>query len=708
MPAAQLVFSDSFLDALAELPRSIEKKVRKLIKLYRKDPTSPGIHFEKLPGMKDDKFRSLRVDRSYRLIASQPPLGDVLTAMWVDHHDEAYKWARSKVVEVNPALGGIQVYSVEEVERAMTSVEPAMNEGPVAVTKRTGLLDEFDDQALVLAGVPELLLESVRAIDSEERLEAMAKYLPNGVAEMLYALLAGYSPSEALEQIFGSSEPAREVDTEDFAKALQSPASQGAFWVVEGEDELERMLDAPLEKWRAFLHPSQRKLVERKASGPMRVLGGAGTGKTVVLMHRARYLAERIFAAPNDRLLVTTFTKNLALDLRKGLESLCPKVMDRLEVQNLHAWALSVCARAHGRRVNIIRDHERSEAMQEAKALAGRGDLPLAFYLEEWDRVVQAQEIADETGYVRARRVGRGTRLSARQRGEVWRVFTRYKELLASRGAVEMQDVVRMAREAISAGCHMPGFRAVLADEVQDFSPGDLRLLRAIVPPGDYDLFLVGDAHQRIYGHATRLSACGIDVRGRSRRLRLNYRTTEQIRTHAISVLEGLEIDDLDGGLDSLKGYRSLRTGPAPRIELLSSFDEEVESIVSTIVGWMEDTELKDICVAARTNRLAKDYKAALASAGLDPVRLTANDPPLGAGVRVATLHRLKGLEFRRLIIAGVNEGAIPAPLALAGDDGSKAEHLKSERCLLYVGMTRARDQVMLTGHGRPSPFVSP
>lgn len=708
MVQSTLALSDSFLDSQANLPKAISKKVRKLIKLYRSDPTSPGIHFEKLPGMKDEKVRSLRIDQAYRMIAVQPPRGDLLMAVWVDHHDEAYQWARTRRFEINPSQGSIQVYSVDEVEKALESVRESTGRSQTPATTDRRLFDDHDNDALELVGVPKPLLAAVRALETEEDLDALAGHLPDGVSQMLYSLLLGYSLEDALEEVFGAKEPAGSYDTEDFAAALERPATRGSFWVVEGEEELERVLDAPLEKWRVFLHPTQRRLVTRKASGPMRVLGGAGTGKTVVLMHRAKHLIENIFAGPEDRILVTTFTKNLALDLRNSLATLCPGGIDRIEVQNLHAWALSVAAEALGRKVRVIREDDRRAAMDSARKLAGVSAFSLAFFQEEWDRVVQAQAIGTEVGYLRARRVGRGTRLAASQRRDVWRVLSRYREILNSQGVLEWQDVVREAKNALDDGRVKRRYRAVLADEVQDMSPSDLKLLRAIVPPGSYDMFLVGDAHQRIYGNMARLGACGIDIRGRSRRLRLNYRTTDQIRARAVAILEGLEIDDLDGGVDTLTGYRSLRNGPEPEVHVCSTLGEENALIEATVELWLKDTRPRDICITARTKRLVNGYAEALESAGYSTVHLRAEASPTDSGIRIATMHRLKGLEFKKVLLCGVHDGAVPLvlPQGANSDAGSRADHVKSERCLLYVAATRARDEVFITGHGRPSPLL--
>lgn len=708
MAVAQLALAKTFLESYSRLPKKQQKKVRELTEKFTADPSRSGLNFETLGGSFDPKVRSLRVDQTYRLILVQPDRGDVLLCVWVDNHDEAYRWAERKTFEVNPLSGVLQVYSVEAGQAAVTELHA--EEAPVAHVPAR-LFDRFDDEELLLGGVPEPLLASVRALSYEPELDALAPHLPDDAADMLYLLASGHDFMTALEEASRPAPKEVAVDVDDFAAALERPASQGVFHLVEGEGELEAMLNAPLEQWRTFLHPSQRRIVKHDAGGPIRVLGGAGTGKTVVLMHRAKYLAEQVFTEPEDRLLVTTFTRNLALDLEQMLTSLSPSGVRRIEVKNLHAWARSFYEQRVGRKIRILESEERRrELMSEAATVAPIDEWTATFYLEEWDRVVQAQDVDSKEGYFAARRVGRGTRLGRQQRAAVWSVLARYRELLEAEGQVEWQDVVRETRLVLEASSVRPPYRAVLADEVQDLSPAELRLLRAMVPKGRNDLFLVGDGHQRIYGHVASMGSCGIEVRGRGRsyRLRLNYRTTEQIRTRACSILEDVEIDDLDEGVDSLKGYRSLRSGPTPELLHCDQPASEEQAIVSVLRRWLADTRPADICVAARTNRLVDRYAQVLEQAAIGFERIQTKAIANRPGVRLATMHRLKGLEFKKVLLAGVQQGNLPLelPSSAFADDASREDHVKSERCLLYVAVTRARDELVITGFGAQSPLL--
>jgi superfamily I DNA/RNA helicase len=705
MVQAKLAIARTFLDSFAKLPAGIQKKVRRLTEKFEADPTSSGLNFERINHAKDGNVRSLRVDRNYRLILIQPPRGEVLLCVWVDQHDDAYDWVARKQFEVNPRSGAMQIFSVEDGERVTEEIEARETEEVEAPR----LFAKVNDEELLLSGVPDALLPSVRALQHESDLDGLAPFLPEDSAELLYLLASGYGFVQALEEATRPKPVPEEVDREDFAKAVARPESRRLFRVAEDEEELQEMLDAPFEQWRFFLHPSQRKLVEWSVNGPVRVLGGAGTGKTVVLMHRAQHLAEHVFSESGDRILVTTFTRNLASDLAGTLAKLCPDAIDRLDVQNLHAWAKSFYESKVGARVRILEGAKRAELMEESTAEDSSLEMTAEFYLEEWDQVVQAQEIDSEESYLRAKRIGRGTRLSREQRRKVWAVMAEYRRRLSDADFLEWQDLIREVRLYLEAHPGQVRYRAVLADEVQDFTPCELRLLRALAPAGPNDMFLVGDAHQRIYGAMTSLGGCGIEIRGRSARLKINYRTTEQIRDQAVLVLEGLAIDDLDGGTDELTGYHSLRSGPRPSVHVFDWPDDEYAFIVETIKRWVEEVNPREICIAARTNGIADRYKQVLAEAEIRCTKIKGSASAAGSGVRLATMHRLKGLEFRRVLLCGVQAGQVPLPSGRAqhADQAGEEDHDKKERCLFYVASTRARDELVITGSGMRSEFIA-
>ena len=714
-----VAISNEFLTAFSRLPRAQQKKARQFTEKFRLDPTPASIDYEKIQTFSDPKVRTARIDKAYRAIIVHPPLGDVYLLVWVDHHDQAHAWARNKRFEVNPTVGSLQVFEVHAEEppaQAESSTRSAATAAPAAPAASPSALAEFVPAGRLLAGrahdelrrcaVPEPLLPSVRALRTEDDLEELKDYLPAEAFEALCTLALGGSLAQALAEI----EQARQaqearVDPQDFAQALDHPDSQRRFKLVESGAELAEMLAAPLQQWRTFLHPSQRNVVSMHSKGPARVLGGAGTGKTVVLMHRARHLAREVFTEPDDRILVTTYTRNLAGDLRQNLRTLCGDELGRIEVTNLHLWAVRFL-RAQGLpRPTIASPKKQSKLWRTAYAEAGVEDWPLGFLCDEWEKLVQAQDVTNERAYLRARRVGRGTGLSRRRRSAAWSVFAAYRALLESEGLVEWADVIREARLWLAQHPGSLPYRAVLADEAQDFRTADLLLLRALLPEGPNDLFLVGDAHQRIYGHQPTLGRCGINVRGRrSRRLRLNYRTTEEIGKWAIALLSGMTVDDLDGGKDTLAGYRSLRGGPEPELHHFERPDQEAAFLVERVKRWLQTAPGAELCVTARTHKLVRDrYLPILRRADIQAVQVdTDAEADLGPGVRVATMHRLKGLEFPKVILAGVQGGVMPQPLRANEelDEATIEEHEQQERRLLFVAGTRARDELLVTGFG--------
>jgi len=715
----KVAVSADFLRAFSKLPKGQQKKVRALTEKFRADPKQAALNYEPIHDVVDDKVRTVRVDKAYRAVVIHPPKGDVYLFAWVDHHDKAMDWARKRRFEVNPASGAFQVY--QEHEAPSSEVQAALPRAPDAEDRvpEGRLLEGALHDDLVLLGVPESLLPSVRALRTEYDLDDLAGYLPPEASDALYALAAGSTVQEAFDDAERARQPKEvqpAVDVEDFATALATDAARQSFKVVESESELDEVLGASLELWRVFLHPSQRSLVEKATKGSVRVLGGAGTGKTVVLMHRARHLARRLLAQPDAadaRVLVTTFTRNLAHDLRRNLRNLCtPKELERIEVDNLNRWADGFL-KTHGVKFRVAKDSQRERAWEAAltEAPEGAGHSE-AFYREEWDKVVQANDVVSWEGYRDVSRRGRGVPLGRKQRKAVWRVLDAYRRVLDEQSAWEFAGVVREARLLAERNPKALPYAHVLADETQDFRTADLRLLRSLVPEGPDDLFLVGDAHQRIYGHRASLTSCGINVRGRrSRRLKVNYRTTDKICRWSVARLEGLEFDDLDEGLDTLKGYRSLRLGTLPRIESFKSDAQEGAFVTELLQEWLEEdgVEPEDVCLALRRGDPIRDrYLPLLEQAGIKAVQIKrdSDDDP-AKGIRLATFHRLKGLEFKRIVIAAANEGEIPlrhpAPFA---SEKSREEYEQGERCLLYVAATRARDQLLITSYGKPSPWV--
>jgi superfamily I DNA/RNA helicase/mRNA-degrading endonuclease RelE of RelBE toxin-antitoxin system len=705
----KVAISSEFMKAFAAIPKKMQSKVLEFITQFRNNPTASSINYEKINQVKDPTLRSVRIDQTYRGIVKKPDTGNVYMLLWVDLHDKAYAWAKNKICAINPETGSLQVYDVDV--SAVPGVQP---EPSVIQTSEKNLFHDLHNRHLMKLGLPEELLPVVRNIFTEAQLDQAADVIPAETHEALIALAAGYTLDEVLAELGTSLDSSETVDTEDYEAALDNPDTLRRFFVVEDDLVLQEILDAPLEKWRVFLHPSQRSLVERDWNGPVRVLGGAGTGKTVVAIHRAKWLAENAFIDDSDRILFTTFTRNLAADIRENLSKICPpNLMRRIEVVNLDRWVSTFLRKNeysheidYGRRTRPLWEKALNLAPQE---------LPYhdVFYREEWDRVIQPQGIDSLQAYFKAARVGRGIRLSRKNRKDIWPVFEEYRVLLNENNLKEVDDAMRDACAILREKGDILPYKAVIVDEAQDMSAWAFRLIRQMIPEENRknDLFIAGDAHQRIYRHKIVLGQCGINIRGRGRRLKINYRTTEENRSWAVKLLKGIQFDDLDGGLDDQAGYKSLTHGVVPEVEQTPSFQSEIEYIVR----YLDQIEkaggsVSDVCLVARTHDLLKQYEGALNAHGRESyfIRRSEAEDRRRHGVRLATMHRVKGLEFDRVIIAGVNDGLVPpeGDWIQTADKVIQTEHETHERALLYVAATRAKKEVLVTCFGTPSRFL--
>ncbi|MCU1267561.1 MAG: UvrD/REP helicase [Acidobacteria bacterium] len=695
MPTVAL--SVDFLNSLARIPLSQQKKVREFTEKFRTNPKAPSINYEKIHGVKDKRVRTVRISLSYRAIVLHPETGDVYVLVWVDHHDEAMAWAKDKSFEINPSTGALQVYSVSAVETIVPISRPSE-------PSQHGLLPQFSSKLLLSFGVPRVLIPTVRAVRTKEEMLALTQHIPTEAAEALIWLSEGVPPDEVRAAL--RTAPTEKIDTEDFDKALQNPDTRRRFTTVESQYDLSAMLDAPLEKWRVFLHPSQVYLVNANFSGPALVLGGAGTGKTIVAMHRAKYLASRVFPASEDRVLFVTYSINLAKNVEQNVKSLCGSYASRIEVTNLHSWAVGFM-RGMGAKFEIVNEDDLRLAWQQAVEDCGAQVWDVAFIRQEWERIVRANDIRSKDEYLRFSRVGSSKALPRPDRARIWQVFERFQEIINASGKCDWLDVIRDTRIYLEKNKPVLPYRAVVVDETQDLHPEELRLIRRLVREGPNDLFMVGDAHQRIYDRKSVLGKCGIDVLGRISRLNINYRTTEQIRDWAVKLLGKTDFDNLDGGSDDLNGYISLLSGPTPEVSHFETAEAEGDFVKKTIRVLLEERSPENVCIVARSNAAVKTYKSFMQEMSIPFYVLGNADEEETPGIRLSTMHRIKGLEFPCILLAGMNDGVLPRWSPSFKDDATaRTENDVRERCLLFVAATRARDRLIITSFGSPSPFL--
>jgi superfamily I DNA/RNA helicase len=552
----------------------------------------------------------------------------------------------------------------------------------------------FTDEALLGYGVPAEWLTDVRAAD-EDGLLALGVHLPAEAAEAILELATGGIPVVATP----GPVPVAPVD------AFTHPDAQRRFRVVTSVEELERALDAPWEKWAVFLHPEQRQLVTRDFSGSARVAGSAGTGKTVVALHRAVHLARTI---PEGRILLATFSEPLAHALRTNMKRLIgnePRLAERLEVHSM----LGLGLRLHQAQIGPVKlaAHGDVDALlREASSAAGDHKFSPAFLRAEWEQVVDAWQLRTWEAYRDVQRLGRRTRLPEARRAILWSIYERVRSGLRDRGLTTESAVFQALADA-QAARQAPAFDAAVVDEAQDISVTQLRFFAALGAGRPNALFFAGDLGQRIFQQPFSWRALGVDVRGRSKTLHVNYRTSHQIREQADRLL-GPEVVDADGNREDRRHTVSVFNGPPPETRVFSTEAEEIAEVGSWMKGLVSEGFLPhEIGIFVRSPEQIPRATAAVGSAQL-PARVLDDRVDIKAGsVNVGTMHLAKGLEFRAVAVMACDDEVLPLQSRIedVGDDGDLQEVYDTERQLLYVACTRARDRLFMSATAPASEF---
>ncbi|WP_201776395.1 UvrD-helicase domain-containing protein [Streptacidiphilus carbonis] len=729
----------------AGLERHVQKRVVEALDKFE-HTSAAGAHLEKLNHGRDARLKTMRIDKFYRGVVLAPEQGSSFLLLKVLPHDDAIDWALTHRASLNAATQGIEIRDDLALERLSDGLRKTVVGSPATAA----LLAHVSDADLRRLGIDEAVLVLSRQIHSEELLDSTRPFLPEHQYDVLCGLAAGMSPEQVWQEVVqvqlaaGQEAEAAALaangDVPDDLTAAMNRA-QGRIALVSGPAELMELLERPFDTWRIFLHPSQRRIAYRSAfSGPARVAGGPGTGKTVVALHRAAHLAARLPKdAPDGAVLLTTFTRDLAAELERSIRLLVtdPEQSRRIRVVNVDAFAYEVVREQRGKtKLNILTDQREIAARWSRAAKRLNLNLTDAFLDQEWRHVFLAQDLESAESYLKASRAGRGAALGPLQRGRVWRAVEAFTAEVRQEDRYTVLQLNAAAARILNSGAaagEQRRFRHVVVDEAQDLHPAQWRLLRASVAEGANDLFLAGDTHQRIYGNKVSLRSLGIPVAGRSFQLRINYRSTHEIAAWAVSLLtrrpggvssaNALDTaiktppadqpffpDDMDGGLEGLDGYRSTFHGAEPLTQGYPNKAEELQGLACAIGDWIAaGVEPGEIGVGVRVVQLGRDLAAALKRKGIDAVVLTGDTVADGAGVRIGTMHRMKGLEFRCMAVAGVSEGIVPmrsAVTAVEIDAQQHQEDLQTELGLLFVASTRAREVLRVSWHGDPSSFL--
>ncbi len=680
----QILVAITFFESKAELPVSEARRIDNFIQKMISNPANPGIGLERLTDGADANMWSARVSQDLRAILHHD--GNRYTLLHVNHHDAAYDWAKRRRIRPHPTTGAIQIVVLPEVQDV---TQPTPSTPSLECQDPNLNFGRFTTEYLLRLGVPEEWVPVVQRVRSESDFWPIHAKLPEEPAELLYALALG----EAVT-------PPKCIAPEAGVQA--NPDNLRRLHVVSGSEELQALLTQPFEAWRLYLHPSQRYLTEGDFHGPVKVTGAAGTGKTVVAMHRARHLSRQ-----GKRVLLTTFSKRLSQDIEKRVGDLCSlEERNRIRVSTVHSQALAVLRKVQpgvqGRNSDFTRKTLEETLPEHLMGFAKQ------FLFEEWQYLVDQQGMASLEEYTEAPRIGRGTPLGPGDRERVWSLFAPAVEELLDADLLPWSFVCRRAREAIESERIEKPFDAVVIDEVQDLNAQEIRFLAALALQVPNSLMLIGDAGQRIYPGGFSLRSLGIETRGRSRTLQINYRTTREI-ARAASHLRGKAVDNLEEGEETTPN-QDLLSGDAPILKGFQRYEEEQQFVGSEIARLIDGgTAPAQIALFSRTKRKRWWFEQELRQRGI-PFVMPDQPKQEGTGndVFVSTMHGAKGLEFRYVFIVGCQQGDVPAKVAMdmAADRAEKDAVFQREKNLLYVSMTRAREQLYITWTGRRSEFL--
>ena len=687
----EFLIADTFTESLAKLTGEEQKATKTTAFDLQLNPATPSMSFHRIDKSKDKNFWSARVSTDIRLIVHKSDASFLLC--YVDHHDKAYDWALKRKLETHPRTGAAQLVEIRETVQeviVLSYVQTAIDQTPTPVIKP--LFINITDDELLGYGVPTEWLGDVKKA-TEDTLLILCDHLPGEASEALLELATGGKPRTVATDV---------VTTSPF----DHPDAQRRFRVMTNVDELQQALDYPWEKWTVFLHPEQRQWVERNYSGPARVSGSAGTGKTIVALHRAAYLAH---THPNARVLLTTFSNTLASALHTKLKRLLsnePRLAERIDVYSLNAIGLRLYKAHIGSSAVATREIIIGLLRDAANTLGGE-KFGIHFLITEWDQVVDAWQLKNWDAYRDVARLGRKTRLPETHRTLLWSIFDLVRKGLQERNLITHAELFTSLASSLSISKNVV-FDFAVVDEAQDISISHLKFFSALGGNRPNALFFAGDLGQRIFQQPFSWSALGVDIRGRSRTLRVNYRTSHQIRSQADRLL-GSTVNDVDGNIENRSDTISVFNGPLPKISSFKSEGEEANAVSNWILDCVKmGIHHHEIGIFVRSESQLDRAESALRLAGL-PFKILDDHVETANGfISISTMHLAKGLEFRAVAVMACDDEVVPLQerIETVGDEADLQEVYDTERQLLYVACTRARDHLLVTSVEPASEFI--
>ena len=681
------IIYDTFSKSLERLNNE-EMKLAKITAMdLQLNPGNPGHQFHKIDRARDSRFCTIRASRDLRIVVYKD--GSRLVLCYADHHDKAYRWAQNRRFEPHPVTGSAQIVEVrervEEVVRTVAVEQQPQKSKPPAI-------QNVSDDDLLAYGIPQDWLIEVKEADEDGILE-IAERLPAEAQEAVLKLATGERP-ELPPPLAPGEDP------------FSHPDAQRSFRVMSNREELERALEFPWERWIVYLHPAQRDLVKRTFNGPARVAGSAGTGKTIVALHRAAHLAR---THQESRVLLTTFSETLAQLLQTKLHRLLhkePRVAERVEVHSMQGWGKRLYESNFGKTKIAAPDKVHSWIAEAAQKVEGHS-FSLPFLKAEWKQVLDDWQLRTWEAYRGFNRRGRKTRISEAQRETLWAIYSQVQQTLRDNElTTESERFSRLADHFTKL--EQSPYDFLVVDEAQDIRVAQLRLLAALAGTQPNGLFLCGDLGQRIFQAPFSWKALGVNIQGRSRTLKINYRTSHQIRSQADQLLDP-ELSDLDGNLENRKGTVSVFNGPKPELLEAGTEQGEIEQVSKWLQQQIEDgSKPREIGVFVRSQNQIPRAEATLNKIGLEFQILDSRAAPESKRASVSTMHLAKGLEFRTVVVMACDEDILPLQerIETASDESELVDFFNTERHLLYVACTRARDRLLVSCVSPGSEFI--
>lgn len=681
------VIADTFTDSLKKLTAKEQNIIKTTAFDLQVNPKNTGHNSHRVDRVKDRNFWTHYANDGLRIITHNTDAS--LLLCYAGHHDDAYAWAERRRIDVHPETGAAAL--VELREKVVEVVRHKIVEKAVAKPRP---LAKYDVAALLKFGVPQDWVSDVLAADEDELLTLLDKF-PGETAELLLGLASGEAPQ-------APDVPAKVADP------FQHPDAQRRFRTIISREDLELALDFPWDKWMVFLHPEQRKFVERNYNGPARVSGSAGTGKSIVAIHRAAHLARQ---NPDARILLTTFSPVLANALKDKLRRLVgnePKVMERIEVHAVNGIAGRLYKAQFGVPAKFVTHEALNALLQEASTTAASHKFSAAFIRAEWELVIAAWDLSTWEEYKTHSRLGRKSKLPEERRAVLWTLFERVRAALAAEGRMAVSTMFHKLTLKFTEGADSP-YDFILVDEAQDMGLSQLRFFGALAGRKANGLFFAGDIAQRIFQPAFSWATAGVDIRGRSRTLKVNYRTSHQIRQQADRLLEP-EISDAEGQKERRDTTVSVFNGPPPGIQLFESEDAEIKFVAAWLKGLLEDgIPAQEIGVFVRSDKEIPRAELAVQGSGATAEILDESVEVITDRISIGTMHFAKGLEFRAVVVMACDENVIPSEerIRSIGDPTDLQEAYETERHLLYVACTRAREMLLVSGLEPGSEFIA-